>query len=81
MSMNNRKTVLSFAFSLPVMIAVFITGCGNVQEEKNNTPVSVRVIDVQLLPESEGTDYVGTIEESFGTTLSFETAEMFSICM
>jgi len=74
MSMNKRKTALSFAFSMLVTAAAFFIGCSNVQDEKSNAPVTVRVMDVRLLPESEGTDYVGTIEESFGTTLSFETA-------
>ncbi|MPM20073.1 Toluene efflux pump periplasmic linker protein TtgD [bioreactor metagenome] len=71
-----RKKKISFgALSVVFLLAAtLLSSCGNSGTDSSTVPVTVSTIKVQMSPESDGSDYVGTIEESFGTTLSFETA-------
>ncbi len=57
-----------------IVIAIIINGCTNKKQtsEPNAIPVKIQLME----PASTGTEhnYVGVIEESFATTLSFETS-------
>jgi membrane fusion protein, multidrug efflux system len=57
-----------------VAIAMIMTSCGNQNKAPEQAAIPVKIL--AMAPTSTGADnnYVGTIVESFGTTLSFETA-------
>ncbi|HBF05287.1 MAG TPA: efflux RND transporter periplasmic adaptor subunit [Prevotella sp.] len=57
-----------------VMAMICLTGCSQQKKADSKAPVSVDVYSIDDMRGSESKDYVGTVEEKTGSTLSFEVA-------
>lgn len=57
-----------------IMALVCLTGCSQQKKADSKAPVSVDVYSIDDMSGSGSKDYVGTVEEKTGSTLSFEVA-------
>lgn len=64
----NQST--SFIFILGMAL---LTGCSSTKEKKTIAPVDVKVMTVSSADDELNASYVGTVEESYGSQLSFAT--------
>lgn len=56
-----------------IMMAALLTGCSSKKADKATAPVPVKVMTVSRSADSGSNSYVGTVEESYGSQLSFAT--------
>lgn len=64
----------SFSSFVVIMALICLTSCSQQKKADSKAPVSVDVYSVDDMSGSESKDYVGTVEEKTGSTLSFEVA-------
>lgn len=50
-----------------------LTGCSQAKKNNNSEPVEVKAMTVSLVADASDNSYVGTVEESYGSQLSFAT--------
>ena len=56
-----------------IVMAVLLAGCSSKKADKATAPVPVKVMTVSRSADSGSNSYVGTVEESYGSQLSFAT--------
>ncbi len=73
--MNQQKSIKVFCNAATgILLVCALNSCAPHENKQSGEPIAVKTITMKYTPVGEGSNYVGTIEESFGTTLSFETA-------
>lgn len=72
MEQYNFKIMENRLFALVVMAAL-LAGCTSKKEDKAVGPVPVKVMTVGRSDDTGSNSYVGTVEESYGSQLSFAT--------
>lgn len=56
-----------------IVMAALLAGCSSKKADKSTNPVPVKVMAVSRSADSGSNSYVGTVEESYGSQLSFAT--------
>lgn len=69
-----RKNIITGWLAAFIVGGLLLTGCSEQAEKKQQKTVKVETLTVGSTALGETKDYVGTIEEKIGSTLSFEIA-------